>query len=84
MLPAREYSMSEVYEIIRRAGRIPLDELVLRSSQPAPTVVQELRLLVKEGWVEIKGDIPPVEDIPARASSTIVMLTSRGISANTA
>ena len=76
--------MSQVYEIIRRAGRIPLDELVLRSSQPPEAVTDELRQLAKEGWVKIMGDIPAVAEMPARAGDTIVMLTSKGISANTA
>jgi hypothetical protein len=76
--------MSQIYEIVRRAGRIPLDELVLRSSQPPEAVNRELRMLMAEGWVQLKGDLPEAADMAERAGDTIVMLSSKGISANTA
>ena len=76
--------MSEVFEIIRQTKSIPLDELVLRSSLPPAAVSHEIRMLVNEGLIHVKGDIPSGDDLLARASGTIVMLSSKGISANTA
>jgi hypothetical protein len=76
--------MSQIYEIIRSAKSIPLDELALRSAQPPEALTRELRRLTDEGWVRVIGDIPARPDLLSRASSTIVMLTSKGISANTA
>jgi len=76
--------MSQVYEIIRRAGRIPLDELVLRSPQPQDVVVRELRQLENEGLVHISGQIPSTGQMPETSSDIVVVLTSKGISANTA
>jgi len=76
--------MSQIYEIIRRAGRIPLDELVLRSSQPPEAVTKELRMLMDDGWIYVKGDLPEAADAAARSGDTIVMLSSKGISANIA
>jgi hypothetical protein len=78
------YAMSEVYEILLSAKSIPLDELVLRSSQSPEAVTHEVRMLAKGGLVEVKGDIPASADMLAHASDTIVMLTAKGISANTA
>lgn len=74
--------MSEVYEIIRSAKRIPLDELVLRSSQSPEDITREVRYLAKEGLIDVIGVIPEEAAALARASSTFVMLSSKGI-ANT-
>jgi hypothetical protein len=79
-----ESAMSEVYEIIRSAKSIPLDELVLRSSQPPEAVTHEVRMLAEGGLIKVKGDIPADANLLAHASGTIIMLTSKGISANTA
>jgi predicted transcriptional regulator len=76
--------MSDVFEIIRRAKSIPLDELVLRSSQAPEVVTQQLRMLADKGLIHVKGDIPSNGDLLSRASGTVVMLSSKGISANTA
>lgn len=76
--------MSDVFEIIRHAKSIPLDELVLRSSQAPEVVTQQLRALANEGWIHVRGDIPADSESVSRASSTIVMLSAKGISANTA
>lgn len=76
--------MSEVYEIIRRAKSIPLDELVLRSSQPPEAVTREVRMLAEDGVIEVKGDMPASADMLAHASDITVMLTSKGISRITA
>jgi len=76
--------MSRVYEIVRKAGRIPLNELVLRSSQSPEAVTDELRMLTADGLIEVKGDIPPVAEMFTRGGDTLVMLTSKGFSANTA
>jgi hypothetical protein len=77
----RRALMSQVFEIIKRAGRIPLDELVLRSSEPPEVVADELRMLEKDGWIQITGDIPPPDELRTRAGDTLIMLTSRGLSA---
>ncbi len=76
--------MSDVFEIIRHAKSIPLDELVLRSSLPPEVVSHHVRLLHGEGLIDVKGEIPSGGDLLSRASDTIVMLSSKGISANTA
>lgn len=76
--------MSDVFEIIRHAKSIPLDELVLRSSLPPEVVSHQVRMLADDGLVHVKGDIPSGGDLLSRASGTIVMLSSKGISANTA
>jgi hypothetical protein len=76
--------MLDVFEIIRHAKSIPLDELVLRSSLPPEVVSHQVRRLVDEGLINVKGDIPSGGDLLSRASGTIVMLSSKGISANTA
>jgi hypothetical protein len=71
--------MSEVFEILRSAKSIPLDELLVRSSQPPEAVTHEIRMLAKEGLIQVNGQIPTVADLGAQASKTIVMLTSKGI-----
>jgi predicted transcriptional regulator len=76
--------MSDVFEIIRHAKSIPLDELVVRSSQEPEVVTQQVRMLANEGLVHVSGDIPADRDLVSRASGTIVMLSAKGISANTA
>ena len=76
--------MSDVFEIIRHAKSIPLDELVVRSSQEPEVVTQQVRMLANEGLVHVRGDIPADRDLVSRASDTIVMLSAKGISANTA
>jgi len=75
--------MSDVFEIIRGAKSIPLDELVVRSSQPPEAVTHELRALAEEGLIQVKGHIPAGAELAAQASDTIVMLTSKGIAAST-
>jgi hypothetical protein len=76
--------MSDVFEIIRHAKSIPLDELVLRSSHPPEAVTEQLRALANEGLIHVRGNIPADPDSVSRASSTIVMLSAKAISANTA
>ncbi len=76
--------MSDVFEIIRHAKSIPLDELVLRSSQAPEVVTQQVRMLAHEGLIHVDGDIPADRDLVSRASGTIVMLSAKGISSNTA
>jgi predicted transcriptional regulator len=75
--------MSEVFEIIRSAKSIPLDELVLRSSQPPEAVTHEVRMLARDGLIQVNGNIPAGAELVASASDTIVMLTSKGIAAST-
>lgn len=78
---AGDFLMSQVYEIIKRAGRIPLDELVLRTSQGFEVVADELRALENEKLISIEGGIPDAAELPTRAAGTIIMLTHRGFSA---
>lgn len=73
--------MDGVYDIIRLAGRIPLDELVLRSSDSPEMVTRSIQQLKDKGLVTITGPFPTTPDQAAKAGDTIIELTSRGFSA---
>ena len=72
--------MSEVFDIVSRAGRIPLSELVLRSSQPPEALTEELLRLRQQGLVEVNGDIPTDKAALENARSVLVALTNKGFS----
>jgi len=76
-----ENAMDGVYEIIKHAGRIPLDELVLRSSEPPEKVTQTINMLVEKGIVSVTGPLPTTPQDAAQAKDTVIELTTRGLSA---
>ena len=60
---------------------------ILAAQSVALVTLKTKRPLGKAGFAqcaENRLDIPAVAEMPARAGDTIVMLTSKGISANTA
>lgn len=73
--------MDGVYEIIKLAGRIPLDELVLRSSQPPQAVTESIQQLKEKGLISVTGPMPATPDEAVKAGDTIIELTTRGFSA---
>jgi hypothetical protein len=51
--------MDGIYEIIKQAGRIPLNELVLRSSENPTQVTEAVKKLVDSGLVKVHGQPLP-------------------------
>lgn len=73
--------MDDVYDIIRHAGRIPLAELVLRSSDPPEAVTKSIEMLIRKGLVSVRGPMPSDPAELGDAKDTIIELTTRGFSA---
>jgi hypothetical protein len=76
--------MSRVYEIMKQTKKMPLDELALRSSLPAALVIQEVKMLAEDGLIQLMGELPLPANLTERGGDVIVMLSPKGISANTA
>ena len=72
--------MDGVYEIIKQAGRIPLDELVVRSSENAAKVTETVKSLAERGLVKLHG--PPLPQAPedaATAGSTTIEISKLAV-----
>ncbi len=71
--------MASVFEVLGQSGRIPLDELVLRSSESADSIVKRLHELRDQGLVRLDGAIPSSGDGLDGSSDTVVELTRTGV-----
>ena len=67
--------MDHVYDIIKQAGRIPLNELALRSSESAEDVNKAVRLLVERGLVRVSGKLPVGAADAPLAGDTVIEVT---------
>jgi hypothetical protein len=66
-----------IMPLLRSTGGLPLNELSLRSSGSYQEVIEELAALVKQGLVEVDGDLP-ADAQQLRLSRSLVKLTRAG------
>ena len=66
--------MSTVFDLVKAAGSIPLDELTVLSSEPAEAVRQVVEELQREGLVKVKTPDQATDEGPAE----VVELTQQG------
>ena len=52
-----------IVPLLRSSGGLPLNELRLRSSGSSEDVRDELAALIKQGLVELDGDLPSIQRI---------------------
>lgn len=69
--------MGGVYEIIKQAGRIPLDELVVRSSDNPADVAEAVKSLAKQGLVNVHGQPLPQSGYAADAAAETTIEISK-------
>lgn len=68
--------MDGVYEIIKQAGRIPLDELVVRSSEDPAQVAKAVKSLADRGLVSVHGrPLPQTGEAAAVAAETTIEIS---------
>jgi hypothetical protein len=71
--------MASIFEVLGQSGRLPLDELALRSSEPADTVLKRLQELTDRGLVRVEGEVPTSSDGVGQSAGTMVELTRTGM-----
>lgn len=68
--------MDGVYDIIKQAGRIPLDELVVRSSENPTQVAETVKSLADRGLVKLHGQpLPETGEAAATAAETTIEIS---------
>jgi hypothetical protein len=66
-----------IMPLLRSTGGLPLNELSLRSSGSFEEVIEELADLVKQGLVEVDGELP-ADAQQLHLSRSLVKLTRAG------
>jgi len=66
-----------IMPLLRSTGGLPLNELSLRSSGSFEEVIEELADLVKQGLVEVDGELP-ADAQQLQLSRSLVKLTRAG------
>jgi hypothetical protein len=68
----KENAMTDVLDIVKQARRIPLSELILRSSESPQNVTEAVRWLQEKGLVTVRGGLPDNPEQLQEADTTVV------------
>lgn len=69
----------DVFDVVRRSGRVRLDELYRRRQLDPSALLDEVKTLTDRGEVSVEGTLPTPDDFDQVARTASVGLTRKGI-----